>query len=88
MKKTLLIGLLVTLTSFSVMSKELRWKGYGVEVVKNGEWVTVDGKPAALEENNPDAKAYQQGLYSVLIYKSGKVALVKDNTFVGYLKKK
>lgn len=77
----------MTVASFSVIAKEQHWKGYGVEVVKNGEWVTVDGKPASLEEDNPDAKVYQQGLYSVLFYKSGKVALVKDNNLVGFLKK-
>ncbi|ENF7815285.1 hypothetical protein ABR157_001007 [Enterobacter soli] len=41
----------------------------------------------ALDKNNASAKSYRQGLYNVVVYKSGKVALLKQGEgFVGYLK--
>jgi hypothetical protein len=41
----------------------------------------------ALDENNATAKSYSQGLYNIVVYKSGKVALLKQGEgFVGYLK--
>ncbi|MDR7940072.1 hypothetical protein ACCW92_00370 [Enterobacter soli] len=68
-------------------AKKRTVKGYGITVVISGDWVTVDGKPAALDENNATAKSYSQGLYNIVVYKSGKVALLKQGEgFVGYLK--
>jgi hypothetical protein len=68
-------------------AKKRTVKGYGVTVVISGDWVTLDGKPAALDENNATAKSYSQGLYNIVVYKSGKVALLKQGEgFVGYLK--
>ncbi|MFG6655128.1 hypothetical protein ACG0Z5_11730 [Scandinavium sp. M-37] len=46
--------------------------------------VTVDGKPAAQDEVTADASAYSQGLYTIIIYKTGKVAVMKDKVFQGY----
>lgn len=46
--------------------------------------VTVDGHPAALTEKNANASSYQSGLYDVIIYKSGKVALMKGAQFVDF----
>lgn len=68
-------------------AKKRTVKGYGITVVISGDWVTVDGKPASLDENNATAKSYSQGLYNIVVYKSGKVALLKQGEgFVGYLK--
>ncbi|MFW3388108.1 UNVERIFIED_CONTAM: hypothetical protein RF648_19145 [Kocuria sp. CPCC 205274] len=63
------------------------YKGYGVEVSVSGNWITVDGKPAALVEKNEHATAVQSGLFIVTVYKNGKVALMKEGVFVGWLKK-
>lgn len=48
--------------------------------------VTVDGKPAAQDEVTADATAYSQGLYTIIVYKTGKVAVMKDGSFKGYAK--
>lgn len=48
--------------------------------------VTVDGKPAAQDEVTADAATYSQGLYTIIIYKTGKVAVMKNNVFEGYAK--
>ncbi|HEN3478881.1 TPA: hypothetical protein U5D84_000492 [Yersinia enterocolitica] len=66
----------------------LHYTGYGVDVKRDSLGiVTVDGKPAALIEDEPKAKVYSQGLLTVIFYTSGKVALLRENQFVGYLKK-
>lgn len=46
--------------------------------------VTVDGRPAARDEVNQEATIYQQGLYTIIEYKSGKVAVMKNGVFEGY----
>lgn len=61
-------------------------KGYGITVTIAGEWVTVDGKPAALDANENGNKTYSQGLNTLILYKSGKVALLQQGKFIGYLK--
>lgn len=48
--------------------------------------VTVDGKPAAQDEVTADATTYSQGLYTIIVYKTGKVAVMKDGSFQGYAK--
>ena len=41
----------------------------------------------AIDEDNADATVYQSGLYNVIVYHhTGKVALMKEGQFVGYLK--
>ncbi|HDV7160147.1 TPA: hypothetical protein ACVEY8_001783 [Yersinia enterocolitica] len=68
--------------------KVQHYAGYGVDVKQDSLGiVTVDGKPAALIEDEPKAKVYSQGLLTVIFYTSGKVALLRENQFVGYLKK-
>lgn len=66
--------------------KSKTWRGYGVTVVRDGTWVTVDGKPAAIDENEGGNVTYSVGLNQVIFYKSGKVALLKEHVFVGYMK--
>lgn len=48
--------------------------------------LTVDGKPAAKDEVTANATTYSQGLYTIIVYKNGKVAVMKDNSFQGYAK--
>ncbi|WP_445235127.1 hypothetical protein [Erwinia wuhanensis] len=99
MKKLLLIvAISMNIVNFACVSptpnhtvpagKVAQWKGYDVIVKRDSLGiVTVDGKPAAVDEITEKATAYQQGLFSVIIYKSGKVALMKQGQFVGYLKR-
>jgi len=61
--------------------------GFGVTVKRGADGiVTVDGKPAALDEKNADASVYSQGNYQVIFYTKGKVALMENRQFKGYLK--
>ena len=61
--------------------------GYGVMVKRGTDGiVTVNGKPAALDEKNADAAVYSQGIYQVIFYTKGKVALMENRQFKGYLK--
>lgn len=60
-------------------------KGYGVTVKIDGKQVYVDGKPAALDEHAETSDVYSQGFYQVVLYKSGKVALLKNRVVQGYL---
>lgn len=61
--------------------------GYGVTVKRGTDGiVTVNGKAAALDEKNADAAVYSQGIYQVIFYTKGKVALMENRQFKGYLK--
>lgn len=61
--------------------------GYGVMVKRGTDGiVTVNGKPAALDEKNADAAVYSQGIYQVIFYTKGKIALMENRQFKGYLK--
>ncbi|WAH53799.1 hypothetical protein LMA04_07125 [Pseudescherichia vulneris] len=63
------------------------WKGYGVEVKRGSDGiVTVDGKPAALDETTEKAKVYSQGLNQVVIYNNGKANLIVNGVVKGWLK--
>lgn len=74
-----------TVTAGKKASKQ--WKGYGVTVKRDSlGLITVDGKPAAQGEVTEKATTYQQGLFTVILYNSGKVALMNQGQFVGYLK--
>lgn len=73
-------------TQHAQAAKTRTVKGFGVTVKIAGDWVTLDGKPAALDETTESAKVYSQGLYQVIVYKSGKVALLKERVVQGYLK--
>ena len=68
--------------------KENMYKAEGLQlVIKSDNNITIDGKLAALNETTPKAKTYSQGLYQFIIYSNGKVALLKDGKFIGYMKK-
>ncbi|MBP2156688.1 hypothetical protein [Erwinia rhapontici] len=64
------------------------WKGYGVVVKQDSLGiVSVEGKPAVLTESAPNGtKSYQQGLFDVVFYPSGKVWLIKSGVVQGALK--
>lgn len=71
----------------AVKEKAHTWKGYDVEVKRDSLGiVTLDGKPAVQSEVTDKATAYEQGLFTIIFYKTGKVALMKEGQFVGYLK--
>ena len=61
-------------------------KGYGLTVKIIGQQVYVDGKPASLDANDEGNMTYSQGLNTLIVYKSGKVALMQSGRFTGYLK--
>ena len=47
----------------------------------------VNDTETSKDEDNKDATVYQSGLYNVIVYHhTGKVALMKEGQFVGYLK--
>lgn len=48
--------------------------------------VSIDGKPAALDETNAEASTYSAGIYQVIIYQKGKVAVMESGQFKGYAK--
>lgn len=64
----------------------LVWDGMKIQNTANG--LVIDGKPAALDEDNSDASTYSQGLYTFVLYKrSGKVAVMRDGRLEGYASK-
>lgn len=68
--------------------KERVYKSKDVRVVIRPDgMITVNEHLAALDETTPKAKAYSQGLYTVIVYNTGKVALMENGVFVEYMKK-
>lgn len=67
-------------------AKTRNLKGYGLTVKITGQQVYVDGRPAALDANDNGNLTYSQGLNTLIVYKSGKVALMQSGKFIGYLK--
>ncbi|MEZ0533886.1 hypothetical protein [Enterobacter sp. KB-221C9] len=68
--------------------KERLYDLEGVQVaIKADGNVTVNQHLAALDENTPKAKVYSSGLYTVIVYSSGRVALNKNGVFQDYMKK-
>jgi len=62
------------------------YNGYGVSFrVDNGYFAYLNDKPCALDEETPNATVYSSGLYQVIVYKTGKVALIKQGVYVGHL---
>ena len=61
------------------------YDGMTIKRDKNGV-VTVDGKPAAQDELTAEATTYSQGVNTFIVYKSGKVAVMKDGAFQAYAK--
>jgi Type IV conjugative transfer system lipoprotein (TraV). len=68
--------------------KKAIYKGYGQIFKMNSKNFTyLNDSLCAIDEDNADATTYQSGLYNVIIYHhTGKVALMKQGQFVGYLK--
>lgn len=66
--------------------KTRTYKGFGVTVKRSGDQVYIDGKPAAMDENEATAQTFSAGLYNVIFYKNGKVSLMNNGQYVGDLK--
>lgn len=63
------------------------WSGFGVTVIRAKDgMVTVDGHPAALDEENADARVFSEGLNTVIFYTKGRVVLMREGLFLGDLK--
>lgn len=59
----------------------------GMTIKRDGSGnVLVNGKPATKDEVTADAITYVQGNYIVIVYKSGKVAVMENRVFKGYAK--
>lgn len=64
------------------------YRGYGVVFAvdtKTGH-ATLNNHLCAVDEITPDAITYSQGLQQVIKYRTGKVALMTQGQFTGYLK--
>lgn len=48
--------------------------------------VLINDKPALTIEQTEQATAYRQGVYEVVLYKSGKAGLIKSGVVVGWMK--
>ena len=64
------------------------YKGFGVTFrMSSKNFAYLNDSLCAIDEDNADATVYQSGLYNVIVYHhTGKVALMKEGQFVGYLK--
>ncbi|HCI6022667.1 TPA: hypothetical protein NPN74_004815 [Klebsiella quasipneumoniae subsp. quasipneumoniae] len=61
------------------------WDGMELKMTQNG--LVVDGKPASASETTKEATTYQQGLYTFIVYKNGKIAVMDDKgALKGYAK--
>lgn len=64
------------------------FKWEGMKITIKGEILDVDGVLGALDENEPQAKVYSQGLYTFIYYPAkGKLAVNKEGQFQGYARK-
>lgn len=64
------------------------FKWEGMKITIKGEILDVDGVLGALDENEPQAKVYSQGLYTFIYYPAkGKLAVSKEGKFEGYATK-
>lgn len=64
------------------------FKWEGMKITIRGEILDVDGVLGALDENEPQAKVYSQGLYTFIYYPAkGKLAVNKEGQFQGYARK-
>lgn len=64
------------------------FKWEGMKITIRGEILDVDGVLGALDENEPQAKVYSQGLYTFIYYPAkGKLAVSKEGQFQGYARK-
>lgn len=63
-----------------------KWEKMTIAI--RGEILDVDGVLGALDENEPQAKVYSQGLYTFIYYPAkGKLAVSKEGQFQGYARK-
>jgi hypothetical protein len=87
--KSVVSGLLLAGTAFfcqAATHTAQSYNGYGVSFrVDNGYFAYLDDKPCALDEKTSNATVYSSGLYQVIVYKTGKVALIKQGVYVGHL---
>ena len=69
-------------------AKKAIYKGFGVTFrMSSKNFAYLNDSLYAIDEDNADATVYQSGLYNVIVYHhTGKVALMKEGQFVGYLK--
>ncbi|HFI9551321.1 TPA: hypothetical protein ACGSUZ_002178 [Escherichia coli] len=69
-------------------AKKAIYKGFGMTFrMSSKNFAYLNDSLCAIDENNKDATVYQSGLYNVIVYHhTGKVALMKEGQFVGYLK--
>lgn len=64
------------------------FKWEGMKIAIRGEILDVDGVLGALDENEPQAKVYSQGLYTFIYYPAKvKLAVSKEGQFQGYARK-
>lgn len=67
--------------------KPINVKAHGIEFKRSRDgFAYINGSLAANDENNADASVYSAGLYSVIVYKSGKISAMKEGQYVGRLK--
>lgn len=87
--KSVVLGLLLAGTSlFCQAATQMAhsYEGYGVSFrMDNGYFAYLDDKPCALDEKTSNATVYGSGLYQVIVYTTGKVALMKQGVYVGNL---
>ncbi|HAH3715758.1 TPA: hypothetical protein GE100_17980, partial [Escherichia coli] len=69
-------------------AKKAIYKGFGMTFrMSSKNFAYLNDSLCAIDEDNKDATVYQSGLYNVIVYHhTGKVALMKEGQFVGYLK--
>lgn len=48
--------------------------------------VSIDGKPAVMTEENKGNQVFATGISNVIFYKNGKVALMQNGQFEGWMK--
>lgn len=87
--KSVVLGLLLAGTSLfsqAVTQMPHSYEGYGVNFrIDNGYFAYLDDKPCVLDEKTSNATVYSAGLYQVIVYTTGKVALMKQGVYVGNL---
>lgn len=88
--KQLALGLVmagVSVTSQAAHSGRPEYEGYRVHFsIEDNYFVYLNEKPCALDEKNNKATVYSSGLYQVVVYKNGKVSLMKMGVYVGDLR--
>lgn len=67
------------------VKKTWRYKDVVVSRDKLGI-VSIDGKPAIMTEENNGNQVFSAGISNVIFYKSGKVALMQNGRFEGWMK--